>query len=63
MMGNNIIFEVEEEYLQKLAKKEFGRKLSEEEIIFIRKGIISALSICLDSIVKTAIQEIEECNS
>jgi len=63
MMGNNIIFEVEEEYLQKLAKKEFGRKLSEEEIIFIRKGIISALSIGLDSIVKTAIQEIEECNS
>jgi hypothetical protein len=63
MDNNNIIFEIEEEYLQKLAKEEIGRKLDEEEIIFVRKGVISALSINLDSILKTAIQEIKEYNS
>lgn len=55
--NDRIIFSITAEQLQNEAVKRIGRKLTNNELQTAIKGIESGLSIGLDEILKTAIEE------
>ncbi len=60
MNENENIFEISIEWVQEEAKKLIGRKLTDDEISSVKKGIESGLLFDIETVFKTAIENATE---
>jgi len=60
MRENKNIFEISFEWVQEEAKKLIGRKLNDDEIFSVKKGIESGLLFDIETVFKTAIENATE---
>ena len=60
MRENKNIFEISMEWVQAEAKKLIGRKLTDDEMVSVKKGIESGLLFDIETVFKTAIENATE---
>ena len=60
MRENENIFEISIEWVQAEAKKLIGRKLTDDEIFSVKKGIESGLLFDIETVFETAIENATE---
>ncbi len=60
MMESENIFEISIECVQTEAKKLIDRRLTDDEIFSVKKGIESGLFFDIDTVFKTAIENVTE---
>ena len=62
MRENENIFQISVEWVQAEAKKQIDRRLTDDEIISVKKGIESGLFFDIETVFKTAIENATESN-
>ena len=62
MRENENIFEIPIEWVQTEAKKLIDRRLTDDEIYSVKKGIESGLFFDIETVFKTAIEDATESN-
>ncbi len=62
MRENENIFEISIEWVQREAKKLIDRRLTDDEIFSVKKGIESGLFFDIETVFKTAIEDATESN-
>lgn len=60
MRENENIFEISVKWIQAEAKKLIGRKLTDDEMFSVKKGIESGLLFDIETVFKTAIENVTE---
>jgi len=62
MRENENIFEISIEWVQTEAKKQIDRRLTDDEIFSVKKGIESGLFFDIETVFRTAIENTVETN-